>query len=104
VLSDPPLDESAIIFIHSSKRRYYSKLPGTHITLTGWEMRSTVVQTGPNHYNVSYSDHATFREIVQYLREARPKIVIVDGSRSSKASLTAKYIERMLGIPAISLP
>jgi putative mRNA 3-end processing factor len=104
ILVEPPMDESAVIFAHTTKKKYLRRKPGIHITLTGWEMRDVVVRTGDNSYNVSYSDHATFREILEYLRDAKPRIVIVDATRASKASLAAEYIKRLLGIRAVSLP
>ncbi len=99
-----PVDESAIVFIHASKRRSKTRLPGTHVRLTGWEVRSMVRMTGPDTFNVSFSDHATFREIIEYVRDASPKMVVVDAYRGKDAWYTAKYIERLLGIPATYMP
>jgi len=94
------VEESVIVFTHASKRRYKTRLPGTHIHLTGWELRGVVRQTGPNTFNVSFSDHATFSEIIEYVEEARPRKVIVDGTRGKDAWYTAKHIQKRLGIEA----
>ena len=93
-----------MIFLTTSKKKYYIKYHGIHITLTGWELRAPVVQTGRNTFNVSFSDHATFKEIIEYVREARPRHVVIDGSRGTDTIFTAKYIEKILGIRAIVRP
>ncbi|MCE4624489.1 MAG: MBL fold metallo-hydrolase [Desulfurococcales archaeon] len=99
-----PIDESAVIFQHMSRSRSFKTRRGTHIILTGWEMRGIIVQVEPNKYNVSYSDHATLREIVDYLRAARPRIIIVDAYRGRDPELTARHIEKITGIRTIPLP
>lgn len=98
------VDESAVVFIHTSKSNGKMRMRGTHVKLTGWETRSIVRMVGDNVFRVSFSDHATFREIIEYVREAMPRQVIVDGYRGRDAWFTAKYIEKMLGIPAVYMP
>ena len=100
----PPPDEEAIVFVHASRRRRLSRMPGTHILLTGWEMRGIVVRVGPRMFNVSFSDHATLQEILEYLYTAKPRIVVVDAYRGSSAEATARYIERVTGIRALAMP
>jgi len=68
--------------------------------LTGLERRGVSVQVRENVYNVAFSDHASFWEIVEYVKDARPKEVIVDGSRGFDPAFTAKYLSKVLGIPA----
>ena len=97
-------EESCVVFQHSRLKSRLRRMPGTHIFLTGWEMRDIVVRTGPTSFNVSYSDHATLKEIVEYLSESRPKLVVVDNYRGKDAILTAKYIENRLGIRALAMP
>ncbi|MEB3759867.1 MAG: MBL fold metallo-hydrolase [Desulfurococcales archaeon] len=98
------LEPGSVIFLRISKKKYYIKYPGIHITLTGWELRAPLVQTGKNTFNVSFSDHATFKEIIEYVREARPRHVVIDGSRGTDTIFTAKYIEKILGINATVRP
>lgn len=98
------VDESALVFIHESKRNGKMRLPGVHVRLTGWEVKSMIRQISPTYYNVSFSDHATFREIIEYVAEANPKIVIVDAYRGRDSWYTARYIERRLGIRATYMP
>ncbi len=99
-----PVDESVVVFMHESRRNSKRRLPGVHVRLTGWEMRDVVWRTGRNSFNVSFSDHARLSEILEYIEAARPKMVIVDGYRARGAAVTARYIERALGIPARAEP
>ncbi len=99
-----PLDESAIVFIHASKRRSMIKLPGVHILLSGWEMREIVRRVSERYYIVSYSDHATLREIISYLHRAKPRRIVIDGYRAKKPRETATYLESKLGIPVTVAP
>ncbi|MCE4613337.1 MAG: MBL fold metallo-hydrolase [Desulfurococcales archaeon] len=98
------VDEPSVVFTHVSKINSKSRMKGAHIVLTGWELKDVVVRVGENRYNVSFSDHATFREVVAYVSEARPKEVIVDAYRGRDAWFTAKYIEKLLGIKARAEP
>lgn len=93
----------AIYFRHANEFDESRGL-GTKILATGWELRAPVVQVREGVYRVGFSDHATFKEIIEYVAEARPKRVIVDASRGTDARFTAKYIERVLGIPAEAQP
>jgi len=99
-----PVLESAVVFIHESKRRGKSRLPGVHVRLTGWEMRDVVWRTGPRSFNVAFSDHARLWEILEYLEEARPRMVVFDNYRGRGVEATARYIERRLRIPAVAEP
>jgi putative mRNA 3-end processing factor len=96
--------EPVIVFAHTSRFRYTRRRPGTHIKLTGMELRGVVYRVADNVFNVSFSDHATFREVIEYVESARPRLVVVDAYRGREARFTAKYIERRLGIRAIAQP
>lgn len=98
------VDESAILFIHTSKMRSKRSMPGVHVILTGWELRAPAVIVDDRTFRVSLSDHATFKEIIRYVEQARPRRVVVDAYRGTDAWFTAKYIERMLGIKAEPQP
>ncbi|MCX8195969.1 MAG: MBL fold metallo-hydrolase [Acidilobaceae archaeon] len=99
-----PQDESSYIsFIHAHKFDE-SRGTSTKIFLTGWELRAPAVKVREGVFRVGFSDHATFREIIEYVREASPKRVIVDSTRGTDTQVTARYIERALGIPAESQP
>lgn len=99
------VNDSVVVFLHESRRTSKRRLPGIHVRLTGWEVRDIVWRTGQNSFNVGFSDHARLEEIIEYLEEARPKMVVIDAYRGRKgAGATARYIERMLGIPATIAP
>jgi putative mRNA 3-end processing factor len=98
------VDGPLVVFSHVSRAPSKSRLRGTHIVLTGWELKDVVVRVGERRYNVSFSDHASFREVIAYVSEARPKRVVVDAYRGRDAWFTAKYIEKLLGIEARAEP
>jgi len=77
----------------------------TKLILSGWEFREPFRRIGAGEWLVAFSDHADFRQLVNYIDEARPKLVIVDGYRGGRAAVEfAKYVRRRLGIPAITSP
>ncbi len=96
--------DSVVVFVQMSKKKSYRRLPGIHVVLTGWELRAPAVLAGKRLINVSFSDHASFKEIIEYVDAARPRKVVVDATRGKDAWFTAKYIERILGIPAEAQP
>jgi len=98
------VEDSYLVFLHSSERRVKRRMPGVHVVLTGWELQAPARLVGERVFNVSFSDHATFKEIIEYVREARPRRVIVDSTRGKDAWFTARYIEAKLGIPARAEP
>ncbi|MDM7275089.1 MAG: MBL fold metallo-hydrolase [Thermoprotei archaeon] len=91
--------EPVIIFKHTNNNKEISS-KGIHIVLTGWELRAPLVKITENLYNIGFSDHATFKEIIDYVKESKPKKVIVDSTRGKDTRITAKYIEKILGITA----
>jgi putative mRNA 3-end processing factor len=98
------VDEAAVVFVHTVKLPNYRRRRGMHVRLTGWEMRAPAAIAGDRLINVSFSDHATLREIVEYVDDARPRLVLVDAYRGRDAAVTAKYLERTLGVKAAPSP
>jgi len=96
--------EPVVVFAHTTRFRGMRRMPGLHLRLTGRELRGVAVRVADNVFNVSFSDHASFREVIEYVEEARPGAVVVDAYRGREARFTARYIERRLGIPAIAAP
>ncbi|MET1101975.1 MAG: MBL fold metallo-hydrolase [Pyrodictiaceae archaeon] len=77
----------------------------THILLTGWEFREPIRRLSENEWIISFSDHADFSQLVEYIEEARPKFVIVDSYRGrSGAEYFASYLVKKLNIPARTMP
>ncbi|MFP3219134.1 MAG: MBL fold metallo-hydrolase [Acidilobus sp.] len=98
------LTPGSIAFFHVSKSQPMLKLPAVHIILTGTERRGPAVRVNDNVYRVSFSDHATFWEVVEYIKESRPKKVIVDASRGFDSKFMAEYLSKVLNIDAVSEP
>jgi putative mRNA 3-end processing factor len=74
------------------------------ICVTGWEFSVPRRQIAPNEYIVALSDHADFNELLQYVSESKPKLVITDNYRTGEAVSLAREIEKRLGIPAKPSP
>jgi putative mRNA 3-end processing factor len=60
-----------------------------------------IVQWGNNHYQAALTDHADFDQTIEYVRQAQPKLVIVDNSRAGDADALAEEIRARLSIKAI---
>jgi len=78
---------------------------GTHILLTGWELREPYRRLSPSEWIVSFSDHADFKQLLDYVLEARPKKLVVDAYRGGRAAyFFANYVSKRIGIQAIAMP
>jgi len=94
-----------VFFEHMSKSSRMKCRNCTRIILTGWEFKEPFRKVRGDTWIVSFSDHADFRQLVEYVEEAHPKLLIVDKFRGgSAASYFADYVRRKLGIPALALP
>jgi putative mRNA 3-end processing factor len=92
-----------IEFNLASKFTYMKRRSGlAHILVTG-KYGKTVIGRG-NVWIVGLSGHADFKELVYYVKEARPKILIVDGYRSLYAHAFSSYINQNLKIKSIVMP
>lgn len=77
----------------------------THILLTGWLFRRALRKVSYNSWMVAVSDHADFNELVYYVDESRPDLLIVDGYRGGGAAHAfAEYVKMNLGIETVVLP
>ncbi len=76
----------------------------TRISLSGWEFEQAVRKLNSNEYMVALSDHADFEELLEYVRESRPKLVITDNYRVGDAPALAREIRMRIGIPAEPMP
>ena len=98
-------DNWYVFFEHVSRSSRAKCHNCTRILLTGWEFKEPFKKVKENMWIVSFSDHADFRQLVEYVKEARPKLLIADRFRGGKAaSYFAEYVRRKLGIPALALP
>jgi len=92
-----------VAFYHMNSRRYVGR-GYLRICVSGWEFSGPRRQIAPNEHIVALSDHADFKELLQYVSESRPKLVITDNYRVGDAAVLAREIEKRLGIPARALP
>lgn len=92
-----------IEFNLTSKFGFMKRRKGvSHILVTG-RYGKTVAKLG-NSWIVGLSGHADFKELVYYVDEARPRLLIVDGYRSSCAHAFSSYVNEALGIRSTVMP
>ncbi len=96
-------NEPHVAFYHMNSKRYIST-SALQISVSGWEFNGPRRQVGPNEHIVALSDHADFRELLQYVSESKPKLVITDNYRVGDAVVLAREIEKRLAIPARAMP
>lgn len=88
---------------HLSARRKFNGY-GARIYLTGWEFNAAVRQISENEHLVAFSSHSDFKELLEYVEEGKPRVVITDNYRVSSAPILAGEITKRLGIPAYPMP
>jgi len=96
-------NEAHVAFYHMNSKRYVGR-DALRICVSGWEFGYPRRQIAPNEHLVALSDHSDFKELLQYVRESKPKMVITDNYRVGDARVLAGEIEKRLGIPARALP
>jgi putative mRNA 3-end processing factor len=74
------------------------------IYVSGWEFDFPSRQKADKEYVVALSDHSDFDGLMEYVRRARPKLVITDNFRVGHAETFAKEIRKRFGISAVALP
>lgn len=74
------------------------------IYVSGWEFGFPTRQKANKEYVVALSDHSDFDGLLEYVRRARPGLVITDNFRDGHAETFAKEVHKRLGISAIALP
>lgn len=97
-------EKYCIFFEHMSKAKY-RRLNGTvlNIVLTGHEYNEPVRKVDEYTWVVSFSDHADFDELVEYVEKSQPKLVVIDGSREGYPHTFAKELKKR-GWNAVVLP
>jgi putative mRNA 3-end processing factor len=96
-------DSSCVAFYHMNSKANVGH-NALHITVSGWEFSFPRRQTGNNEYTIALSDHSDFEELLEYVRLAKPKLVITDGYRDGHAEAFAKEVRKHFAIPAVALP
>jgi putative mRNA 3-end processing factor len=74
------------------------------IYLSGWEFDEPCKKTSHRKYTVALSDHSDFDQLLEYVEECKPKLVITDKHRVGDAVALAKEIWKQLKIPAKPMP
>lgn len=99
------LDENlpCVAFYHMNSRGSVG-LEAERICVSGWEFRKPVRQIGEKEHIVALSDHSDFNGLLEYVRRAKPKMVITDNHRISHGETLAREIHRRLGIHAVAMP
>jgi len=96
-------NEAHVAFYHMNSKRHVGR-DAFRISVSGWEFGYPRRQIAPNEHLVALSDHSDFKELLQYVSESKPKLVITDNYRVGGARVLAREIEKRLGIPAKALP
>jgi len=96
-------NETHVAFYHMNTRRHVGE-DAFRVCVSGWEFSGPRRQIAPNEHVIALSDHSDFKELLQYVRESNPKMVITDNYRVGDAKVLAREIEKRLGIPAKALP
>jgi len=96
-------NSTCVAFHHtSSKNRIHEN--AFQITVSGWEFNSALHEVGDKEYIIALSDHSDFYELIEYVKQSKPKLVITDGFRAAHAQTLAKEIHKRFEIPAVALP
>lgn len=92
-----------IAFCHMNTRADVG-LGSFRICVSGWEFNYPVREIGDKEYIVALSDHSDFEGLMEYVRRAKPALVITENYRVGHAETLAKEIRRRLGVSAVALP
>ncbi|MBD3229870.1 MAG: hypothetical protein GF329_16935 [Candidatus Lokiarchaeota archaeon] len=95
-----------IAFIDTSKKQkcdFFIK-DSFKISLSGWIFNKPFIKIGKNHYSISFSAHADFNDLIEYIKNCKPKFVITDNFRFGSAEKLSSYIKKKLNINSIHLP
>ncbi len=72
----------------------------TCIHLTGWQFEISYKKIGSGEYVISFSGHSDFNQLIKYVKDCKPKLVITDNARPGSAPRLAEEITARLGIEA----
>ncbi len=90
---------------HTSKFNSLKKVHNLkHVFLTGRYIKTIISRDSGNVWIVGISGHADFNELVYYVDNARPRLLVVDGYRSEYAHRFSSYVRENMGIESIVTP
>jgi putative mRNA 3-end processing factor len=93
------------VAFYSLNSRIHAERIYMRIAVSGWDTSKPVFyKVTKNEYAVSLSDHCDFKELVEYVKQTDPKLVIADNYRCANATTFAKVIKKQLKIDAKALP
>jgi putative mRNA 3-end processing factor len=77
----------------------------TKIVVSEWNTTSPMFyKPAKNEYVISIPDHGDFKELMKYIEQSDPELVITENYRSGKGEIFAKHIEEKLHIKAKAMP
>ncbi len=96
-------------FHHVNSRSKPASRGKTIVQLTGWLFNTPIKKIDSYYrraYVVGFSDHADYEETLEYVRIAKPKLLIVDSYRASLriAESFARSVENRIGVKTIVMP
>lgn len=99
------MDENlpCVAFYHMNTRGHVG-LRNSRICVSGWEFHSPCRQISDKEHLIALSDHSDFDDLIEYVRQSKPKRVITDNYRVSHGETLAKEIKKRLGINALAMP
>ena len=75
------------------------------VIVSGWDTTVPFFRKAfKEEYVATLSDHADFNGLLEYVKESKPKLVIIDNLRCANAASFAKEVKKRLGIDAKPLP
>ncbi|MEM2261830.1 MAG: MBL fold metallo-hydrolase [Ignisphaera sp.] len=79
-------------------KSFRSRIGLFHIFLTGRFAKTIIKLDEGNSWIIGISGHADFNELIYYIDEAKPSLLIVDGFRSNYAERFATIVKERLGL------
>ncbi len=88
--------EGFYIYFDHMMRAKRRRLDGSrlNIVLSGWEFQQPVRRLDEYSWLVAMSDHADFDELIQYVEESKPRIVVLDASRQGSPKPLKRELEK----------
>lgn len=92
------------ISFYPMRSRVHAEHIYTRISVSGYATTPEFYKVTKKEYVVGLSDHCDFKELLEYVKQSRPKLVITDAYRCADAKLFAKEIRKNLNIKAKPMP